>query len=70
MPYERESANDLHIVARGTTHLPFVQPPFGTPCAANTPATPRPALPRPKSMTPGSNGLMTLTAHTATHDDD
>ncbi len=28
------SANDLHILARGTTHLPFAKPQFGTPCAA------------------------------------
>ncbi len=33
-PYEGEAANDLHILARGTTHLPFAQPQFGTPCAA------------------------------------
>jgi phytanoyl-CoA hydroxylase len=28
-------ANDRHILARGDTHLPFAQPRFGTPCAAN-----------------------------------
>tara|TARA_Y100000588_G_scaffold282742_1_gene299972 strand:- start:607 stop:1581 length:975 start_codon:yes stop_codon:yes gene_type:complete len=33
-PYEGEAANYLHILARGTTHLPFAQPQFGTPCAA------------------------------------
>jgi phytanoyl-CoA hydroxylase len=30
-PYEGEWANYLHIVARGTMHLPCVQPHFGTP---------------------------------------
>lgn len=30
-------ANHLHILARGSTHLPYAQPRFGTPCAANTP---------------------------------
>ncbi|GHO55547.1 phytanoyl-CoA dioxygenase family protein [Ktedonobacter robiniae] len=36
-PYEGEAANDKHILVRGTTHLPYAQPKFGTPCAANTP---------------------------------
>jgi hypothetical protein len=31
-------ANHLHILARGDTHLPYGQPRFGTPCAANTPS--------------------------------
>ena len=30
-------ANGRHILARGSTHLPFAQPLFGTPCAANRP---------------------------------
>lgn len=37
--------NDLHILARGGTHLPFGQPRFGTPCAANQP--------RPADAAPG-----------------
>jgi len=32
--WEGPSANDLHILARGDTHLPFAKPKFGTPCAA------------------------------------
>jgi hypothetical protein len=32
-----DQTNDLHILARGTTHLPFGYPRFGTPCAANQP---------------------------------
>jgi phytanoyl-CoA hydroxylase len=27
--------NDRHILARGASHLPYAQPRFGTPCAAN-----------------------------------
>ena len=36
-PYEDDCANEQHILARGTTHLPFAQPRFGAPCAANHP---------------------------------
>ncbi len=42
-----EQTNDLHILARGSTHLPFGFPRFGTPCAANQP--------RPASQTVGSD---------------
>ncbi|MCL5995803.1 MAG: phytanoyl-CoA dioxygenase family protein [Chloroflexi bacterium] len=37
--WEGPSANYLHILARGRTHLPYAQPPFGTPCAALDPVT-------------------------------
>lgn len=30
-PYEGDSANYLHILARGNTHLPYASPKFGTP---------------------------------------
>jgi phytanoyl-CoA hydroxylase len=30
-----EMGNERHILARGRTHLPYAQPRFGTPCAAN-----------------------------------
>jgi phytanoyl-CoA hydroxylase len=30
-----EMGNERHILARGSTHLPYAQPRFGTPCAAN-----------------------------------
>lgn len=33
-PYEGDSANYLHILGRGTTHLPFARPKFGTLCDA------------------------------------
>ena len=32
--FEGESGNDLHILARGKTHLPYATPLFGTECAA------------------------------------
>jgi phytanoyl-CoA hydroxylase len=32
---EGEPAGSRHILARGETHLPYAQPRFGTPCAAN-----------------------------------
>ncbi len=39
--------NDQHILARGSTHLPFGLPRFGTPCAANQPG--------PEEMTNGGD---------------
>jgi hypothetical protein len=69
-PWEGELANYLHILARGTTHLPYAQPKFGTPCAANTPAPVQEHRFRAMSMMPSSNGLMILTAHADSHDDD
>jgi phytanoyl-CoA hydroxylase len=38
-PYEGDCANDLHILARGMTHLPYAKPRYGTPCAALDPPT-------------------------------
>jgi chlorinating enzyme len=35
---EGKPTNDQHILARGSTHLPFGLPRFGTRCAANQPA--------------------------------
>src|SRR5207245_9327899 len=35
--WEGLPTNDQHILARGSTHLPFGLPRFGTPCAANQP---------------------------------
>jgi len=64
-------ANHMHILARGTTHLPFAQPSFGTPCAANTPelAHPYGGGAQPMSMMPGADGLMQPTPHGEEHDD-
>lgn len=47
--------NAAHILARGRTHLPFAQPRFGTPCAANRPIAGAEA-PAPTLMADG--GLM------------
>ena len=69
-PWEGALANYLHILARGTTHLPYAQPKFGTPCAANMPVPVQEHRFRTMSMMPSSNGLMILTAHADSHDDD
>lgn len=69
-PWDGELANYLHILARGTTHLPYAQPKFGTPCAANMPAPSREHRFRAMSMMPSSNGLMILTAHGDEEDDE
>lgn len=60
-PYEGDSANYLHILARGSTHLPYGQPAFGTPCAANQPAAAPGAA--PQSMMGGDDGLMGMGEH-------
>jgi hypothetical protein len=72
MPYEGASGNYLHILARGSTHLPYAQPHFGTPCAANRPELygERPARPKAESMMASENGLMILTAHPEDDHDD
>ena len=36
-PFDGDCANHFHILARGRSHLPYAQPRFGTPCAANQP---------------------------------
>jgi len=41
-----ECANGKHILARGSTHLPYAKPRFGTPCAANAPTPPDPTAVR------------------------
>ena len=45
VPYEGDSANYCHILARGTTHLPYARPKFGTPCAALDPSKVIPGTP-------------------------
>lgn len=35
--FEGPTANNLHILARGNTHLPYAKPLFGTPCDALNP---------------------------------
>ena len=60
--YEGESANYLHILARGSTHLPHAQPRFGTPCAANRPDlySNRPSRTQPASLMPTDRGIRVL----------
>jgi hypothetical protein len=61
MPYEGDSGNYLHILARGSTHLPYAQPRFGTPCAANQPQPTR-ATAVPAGMMGGDDGMMGMDA--------
>lgn len=58
-PWTGPSANDLHMLARGATHLPFAQPKFGTPVylASGAPAAagaPMRMMAVNGDMTPGS----------------
>ena len=67
--WEGESANYLHILARGQTHLPFAQPRFGTPCAANSPQQKEIASETmPMSMMPDDDGMLTPTPHAKEQD--
>ena len=50
-------SNYLHILARGDSHLPYGQPKFGTPCAANQPRTKTDGA-APKSMMGMEDGMM------------
>jgi hypothetical protein len=56
-PWEGDQSNYLHILARGDSHLPYAQPRFGTPCAANQPR-PKPDGGAPKSMMGMEDGMM------------
>lgn len=56
-PWEGEFGNYLHILARGDTHLPYAQPKFGTPCAANQPRPAKDAS-QPASMMGMEDGNM------------
>ena len=67
-PYEGPAANYLHVLARGRTHLPFAQPAFGTPCAANHPAT-EAASAAPASMMGSMDGMMGMGEHSLESDD-
>jgi hypothetical protein len=70
-PYEGESANYLHILARGKTHLPYAQPRFGTACAANqVRQAAGPASSVPMSMMPDDTGMLTMTMHAEREDEE
>jgi phytanoyl-CoA hydroxylase len=62
-PFEGEFANNLHILARGNTHLPYAQPRFGTPCAANRSGARSNLKEAPMSMMGASDGMMSPTMH-------
>ncbi len=68
LPWDGEMANYLHILARGNTHLPFAQPVFGTPCAANQPEKRRSIKNAPMSMMGAPDGMMAPTMHGKDHD--
>ncbi len=72
-PYEGEAANYLHILARGETHLPYAQPAFGTPCAANQPQLRKQSQSQSgamMSMMGGTDGLMIKSTHGDPEHDD
>ena len=70
--YEGDSANGLHILARGVTHLPYAQPRFGTPCAANQPQPQQQqsGSGMGMSMMPATDGMMMMTPHGQDDHDD
>ncbi|GBC92640.1 hypothetical protein HRbin15_01116 [bacterium HR15] len=49
-PFEGDSANYLHILARGSTHLPYASPPFGTHVDLYQPEHAPPGTPPPRMM--------------------
>jgi phytanoyl-CoA hydroxylase len=59
-PYEGESANYQHILARGSTHLPYARPAFGTPIQ---PPAPRDRSAPPMSMMADEAGMMSPAVH-------
>ena len=62
---EGAAANHEHILARGSTHLPYAQPKFGTLCAANAPELygRRVDDKSTKSMMGDGNGFIVLVPH-------
>lgn len=70
-PFDGDAANYLHILARGATNLPYAQPKFGTPCAANQPPKPKAEAGTPMmSMMGDDSGLMILSTHAEKDHDD
>ena len=60
--WEGEGANYQHILARGDSHLPYAQPKFGTPCAANAPR-PEKTFGPAQSMMGKDDGMMGAMPH-------
>jgi len=69
-PDQNGAANNMHILARGSTHLPFAQPKFGTPCAASSAPTGRAASAAPMGMMGNDDDMLTLSPHGMGEDDD
>jgi hypothetical protein len=55
--YEGDSANYLHILARGSTHLPFAKPKFGTEVNLDEPSRDGSPPPRMMGDLEGNSGL-------------
>jgi phytanoyl-CoA hydroxylase len=68
--WEGDSANYLHILARGQTHLPYAQPKFGTPCAANSLRAGLSTSPVPFSMMGDEEDMMSPSQHSTEMDHD
>lgn len=67
-PYEGDSANGHHILARGQTHMPFAAPVFGT--RVELAAPPEPGAPQTGTVMMGMDGMMMPgTAGQNEHDD-
>jgi phytanoyl-CoA hydroxylase len=67
--WEGDQSNYLHILARGDSHLPYAQPTFGTPCAANQPKAKQEGG-APKSMMGMEDGMMGEGEHPEEDDHD
>ncbi|HET7559090.1 MAG TPA: phytanoyl-CoA dioxygenase family protein [Limnochordia bacterium] len=64
-----EGGNEVHILARGDTHLPYAQPKFGSACAALLPKGEREQIaPADMSMMGGPDGKMKPKLHPAKSD--
>jgi hypothetical protein len=62
-PYEGDSANYQHILARGRTHLPYASPRFGTPVHLFTPDSQEHPPPRMMGMDDGMMESVQTTSH-------
>lgn len=68
--WDGPSANYLHILGRGQTHLAYAQPKFGTPCAANAPRPADSAGAPAASMMGMDDDMMGPSLHSTEPDDD
>lgn len=63
-PFDGDAANNLHILARGTTHLPYSQPAFGTPVELYVPEEADGGAPAPRMMGMEDKGTMEVRQET------